>query len=135
MHYPAASTAVLTVSGEVDDANVERLSSLVHQRLSGLLGALVLDLSGVGFLSLSAVEVFTRAAHRARANGPQLRLVVTTPAVRRAVQVAELQQVATCCSSLSQALSDLPPARTAPAPRDQHAPETASDAPREGEQP
>ncbi len=133
VHYPAADTAVLTVSGEVDDANVGRLSSLVHQRLASLLEVFVVDLSAVGFLSLSGVEILTHAAHRARATGPQLRLVVATPTVRRAVQAAELQQVVACYSSLSQALSELP--AEPPAPRGQHAPATTSAVPQVKEQP
>ncbi len=108
VRYPASRTAVISVGGEVDEANRQRLASLVQQRLASLLHVLVLDLSAVSFLSVSAVEIVCQAAHHARTRGIELRLVVTTPGVRRAVRAAAFDQIAACYPRLSQALPDMP---------------------------
>lgn len=89
--YTADSTAVLNVRGDVDTCTVHRLRELLHSRLRSELTTLVLDLSGVGFISIEATQMLARAAIFARYHRTRLRIVPgRSVAVRRALTATAL---------------------------------------------
>ena len=67
--------AVIRVIGEIDMATVPRFSEVLHERLRGTLCGVVLDLSGVTFLSCSGGSVIAQARQKARARKIGLTLI------------------------------------------------------------
>src|SRR5437764_8254518 len=59
--------AVIRVIGEIDMATLPRFSEVLHERLRGTLCGVVLDLSGVTFLSCAGGSVIAQARQKARA--------------------------------------------------------------------
>ncbi|MGW0118573.1 STAS domain-containing protein [Streptomyces sp. NPDC003327] len=82
-----ARTAVLSVGGELDMETVGRLEDHLRQQLGQGRPHLVLDLSAVGFMDSSGLNVLIRAVHMARENGGDLYLAAPTSAVRRILEI------------------------------------------------
>ncbi|WP_158628599.1 STAS domain-containing protein [Saccharopolyspora rhizosphaerae] len=107
--YPVPGVTAITIAGVIDEATLPRLAELVRPRLTGVIGAIVLDLSAVTFISVSGLELLKRTSMDASSRGISLRLVATTHAVLRAFRIAGLDRLE-CHSDVADALS--PPART-----------------------
>lgn len=91
--YPERSTAILKVAGDVDICTTPRLQELLHCRLRSQLRALVLDLSGVSFLSIGAAQMLAHATAHAEHNQTELHIItVGSRSVRRALQASGLEQ-------------------------------------------
>lgn len=88
--YPSAHAAVLTARGEIDDVSLPRFAEQLEQQLERPGSTLVLDFSAVRFLNVSTLSVLATAAHEARRDAVSLRVVVTSPEVWRALEVAGL---------------------------------------------
>jgi anti-sigma B factor antagonist len=67
--------AVIHVVGEIDMLTVPELEPVLHRRLRSTLAAVVLDLSGVTFLSCGGVSMIARERDYARARGIGLNVV------------------------------------------------------------
>ena len=91
---PQAGTALLDVRGEVDTLTAPPLEQALRDLLADP-GAerLVVDLSGVTFLASSGLAVLIRAAHRAAERHLRLRLVTSSRAVRRPLQITGSDQL------------------------------------------
>lgn len=89
-HYPTEATAVVTVRGECDELAAPRLAELLGTRLQTTLGTVVVDLSGVEFLGVAALETLTTAAHLAAARSITLKISHGPPCVERALAAAGL---------------------------------------------
>jgi len=85
-----ARTAVLTVRGELDMETAGRLDERLAAQLRQGRSRLVLDLSGLGFMDSSGLNVLIRAFQRARDEGGDLYLAAPTPAVRRILEITGL---------------------------------------------
>ena len=90
---PSPGAAVLTVQGEIDTLTAPAFTTATD----GLLGTpddtLVMDLTGVQFLASSGLAVLISAAHRAEERGLRLRLVVSSRAVRRPLEITGTDQL------------------------------------------
>lgn len=80
---PDARTALVTVTGELDLGNVDRLSAAVDQMVTDGLDRLVLEISGLRFADSSAIALWVRWSTKVdqlelRDPSPLLRRVVTT---------------------------------------------------------
>ncbi|MFJ7960309.1 STAS domain-containing protein [Streptomyces sp. NPDC096319] len=82
-----ARTAVLAVGGELDMETADRLDHHLREQLGRGRHRLVLDLSGLGFMDSSGLNVLIRSVHRAREHGGDLYLAAPTPAVRRILEI------------------------------------------------
>jgi anti-sigma B factor antagonist len=80
-------TVVLEVQGEVDTLTAPQFSAAVDELMNDRESRLVVDLTGVTFLASGGLAVLIKAAHRAEERGARLRLVVSTRAVRRPLEV------------------------------------------------
>ncbi len=89
-HYPNVATAVVTVRGECEELAAPRLAELLGTRLQTTLGTVVVDLSGVEFLGVAALQTLTTAAHLAAARDITLRVSHGPPCVERALAAAGL---------------------------------------------
>jgi anti-sigma B factor antagonist len=84
---PGPGTVALTVRGEIDTLTAPAFTAATEELLSGPGDVLVMDLSDVRFLASSGLAVLISAAHRAEERGLRLRLVVTSRAVRRPLEI------------------------------------------------
>ncbi|MFB7353112.1 STAS domain-containing protein [Streptomyces gardneri] len=80
-------TAVLTVEGELDMETAGRLEDLLTEQFGQGRRRLVLDLSALGFMDSSGLNILIRAVNRARETGGDLYLAAPTPAVRRILEI------------------------------------------------
>ncbi len=90
---PTPDVAVLGVLGEVDSLTTPQLEAGVTELLDTSAGCLVIDLSGVTFLASGGLAVLIRAAQASEERGRRLRLVVSTRAVRRPLQLTGSDQL------------------------------------------
>lgn len=105
VRYPVPGTAVVAVRGVVDDATLPQFAELLRHRIASLIDVLVIDVSAVTFLSVSALELLSSIAARAHARKIRLELVAGTQPVRRALRVSGLDDVMPCQDSVAEALA------------------------------
>lgn len=84
-----AATVQVAVTGEVDLATQHLLLQAVEQARRTAPATLVIDLTGVGFFSVSAVAVLARARGAATASGAAVEVRSTPGAVRRILRFLE----------------------------------------------
>ncbi len=84
---PHPDTAVLTVRGEIDTLTAPAFTAATEELLTASGEVLVMDLTEVRFLASSGLAVLINAAHRAEDRGIRLRLVITSRAVRRPLEI------------------------------------------------
>jgi anti-sigma B factor antagonist len=80
-------SASLIVRGEIDIAAVHDLAKAIADALDRRLPSLVIDLSGVTFCDSSGLGQFAHTAQDCATRGIGLRIVGTTPSVRRVFEV------------------------------------------------
>lgn len=90
---PHPGTAVLEVNGEIDTLTAPAFTDATAELMTGPDETLVIDLTGVRFLASSGLAVLITAAHRAEERGTRLRLVVSTRAVRRPLEITGTDQL------------------------------------------
>jgi anti-sigma B factor antagonist len=90
---PDPGTAVLVVQGEIDTLTAPAFTAATSELVTGPEETLVIDLSGVRFLASSGLAVLITAARRAEEGGARLRLVVSTRAVRRPLEITGTDQL------------------------------------------
>jgi anti-sigma B factor antagonist len=103
---PRAGTAVLAVEGEVDTLTAPQLEAALSALLDDPDPVLVVDLGGVTFLASSGLAVLIRAAHRAEAGGRRLRLVASSRAVRRPLEITGADELFDVHDDLGAATAD-----------------------------
>ncbi|GAA5132028.1 STAS domain-containing protein [Pseudonocardia adelaidensis] len=84
---PHPDTVVLAVRGEIDTLTTPAFTAAIEELLTSSGEVLVMDLTEVRFLSSSGLAAMISAAHRAEDRGIRLRLVITSRAVRRPLEV------------------------------------------------
>jgi anti-sigma B factor antagonist len=84
---PHPDTVVLEVRGEIDTLTAPAFTAAAEELLTAPGEVLVMDLTEVRFLASSGLAVLISAAHRAEERGIRLRLVVTSRAVRRPLEI------------------------------------------------
>ncbi|MFC9589341.1 STAS domain-containing protein [Streptomyces sp. NPDC056944] len=82
-----ARTAVLSVGGELDMETAGRLDDRLTEQLGQGRHHLVLDLSALGFMDSSGLNVLIRSLNRARQTGGNMYLAAPTSAVRRILEI------------------------------------------------
>ncbi|MER7014475.1 STAS domain-containing protein [Saccharopolyspora sp. NPDC000359] len=97
-------TLLVEVAGEIELINAPRVEELVDNALDEKPEALVLDLTGVTFLSSAGLAMLVRARNRA-GDDVEFRVVVGGPATARPVQLTGLDQEIDVFSSLEKAMA------------------------------
>ncbi len=83
----------LTVVGELDSSTAPSLHAAVDSALADRVRTLTVDLDGVTFLDSAGLCVLARAHRRAAEDGVLLRVVASTRAVIRPLQITGLYDV------------------------------------------
>jgi anti-anti-sigma factor len=84
---------VVRATGDVDRLTAPKLSAAIDRALTAPGTAVLVDLTGVGFLGSDGLEVLIEAAVRAQRSDRQLRLVADTRPVLRPLAVIGLDAV------------------------------------------
>ncbi|MFI8825685.1 STAS domain-containing protein [Streptomyces sp. NPDC053431] len=100
-----ARTAVLSVGGELDMETADRLEDHLTEQLRQGRSHLVLDLSALGFMDSSGLNVLIRAFQKAREIGGDLYLAAPTPAVRRILEITGVTTTTPPHADLAEALA------------------------------
>src|SRR5690349_8958386 len=106
VEQPRSGAVVVRVTGDLDLLT----APLLRRRLQPLLeqpGAVVVDLLNVGFLGSTGLAELTAAQDAAARTGVSLRLVATSHAVLRPLQVTGLDTLFRIFDSVDAALADL----------------------------
>jgi anti-sigma B factor antagonist len=87
-----APNACLTVAGEIDSSSAPLLREQLDALFEGTLSELVVDLTGVTFLDSAGLCVLA-AAHRRAGSDVRLRVLASSRAVIRPLQITGLWQL------------------------------------------
>ncbi len=88
--YPSSDTAVVALSGMWTDTSMPRVRELLEQRLRAMMIRLIVDLSGLRFVSAHAARLLGRIEHRAVTSGKAFAVVTgAVPAVEGALRSTE----------------------------------------------
>ena len=85
-----SATTVLTAVGEVDSSSAPALRTRLDSVLDGGVAALTVDLNGVTFLDSAGLCVLAAAHRRAARDGIRLRVLASSRAVIRPLQITGL---------------------------------------------
>ena len=86
-------TPVLFVGGRLGHAASAGLETVIAQHASGDAADLVIDLSGIDYLSSAALKIFASLAERRSQNGGRLRLRAPSVAARLALELSGLLEL------------------------------------------
>jgi anti-sigma B factor antagonist len=112
-HLPAV---VVALPAEIDIANADPVGQQLASALTPAVRTVIADMTATRFCDSSGISMLVQAHKQAAANGTELRLVVLSAAVLRALTLAALDRLLPIYPSLSQALA----ARPAPRPETPH---------------
>jgi anti-anti-sigma factor len=88
-----AGTIVVTLPGEIDLANADRVGADLNAAFGPGVGVVVADMSGTRFSDSSGIRELVLAHKRARASGTLFRVVVGPGEVRRVLDILRLDTV------------------------------------------
>jgi len=106
---------VIALPSEIDMANASQVGQQLSSAHATGVRAVIADMSATTFCDSSGISVLVQAHKQAAANGTQLRLVVRSTRVLRALTLVRMDQLLPIYPSLSQALADA--AEPGPPPR------------------
>ncbi|MEU6827033.1 STAS domain-containing protein [Nocardia beijingensis] len=98
----ADDTVVVSVHGEIDMASAPRLQSALDEALRDAPGAVVVDMTNVGFLGSAGLSVLLAASEATGSGGLR---VVPSDAARRPIEVTALDRLLTVFDSVEEALA------------------------------
>jgi anti-sigma B factor antagonist len=113
-HYLPA--VVIALPAEIDMANAGRVGQQLGSAFAPGVRAVIADMSATTFCDSSGIGMLVRAHKQAAANGTQLRLVVRSTSVVRALALVQMDYLPPIYPGLSQALA----ARPEPGPQPRH---------------
>ena len=82
-----SKAAVVTLPVEIDIANADLIREDLLSILNRGAATLIVDMGGTTFCDSAGVSALVRAHKRAAANGSEMRLVVSAPAVQRILDI------------------------------------------------
>jgi anti-anti-sigma factor len=103
---PQPRPAVVTLPGEIDTSNDGQVQDTLTRALGDGTAILVADAGATTYCGCSGVTALLLAHHRAAAAGAQLRVVVSSPPVRRILELTAADQVLNTYPTLAAALAD-----------------------------
>lgn len=101
-HLPAM---VIALPAEIDMANADQVGQQLASALAPGIRAVIADMSATTFCDSSGISMLVRVHKQAAANGTQLRLVVRSTSVLRALRLVQMDYLLPFYPSLSQALA------------------------------
>ena len=103
----STGTAVIVVSGEADLHDAPELRGVLRTVLDRGVASLVIDLSGVTFVDSTTLGVLLATSRRMKAQGGNLRVVISSREIRRLFELTLLDRVIPIDSTRRDALDSL----------------------------
>ena len=100
-----APVVVVTMPAEIDVTNADRIGGELSAAIAGGAGIVVADMTGTRFCNSSGISMLVLAHRQAAANGAELRLVVLSAAVLRALKLVRMDCLLPIYPSLDAALT------------------------------
>jgi anti-sigma B factor antagonist len=104
-HHYLAAPLVVTAAAEIDAANASQLRTALLA-VDGRCPAVVVNMSRTAFCDMAGIGVLVQARHRARADGGEVRLVITSVPVLRMFALTGRDYLFPIFTSLADALAD-----------------------------
>lgn len=108
-----ADTVVLAPAGRIDHTASEEFRSVLWPHLDGCAGdgdRVVLDLSGVPYISSAGLRVLLLARKHVKARGGRLVVAALEPVVREIFEISRFTLVVDCYPTVPDALAAISPA-------------------------
>jgi anti-anti-sigma factor len=99
-----ARVVVVTMPAEIDVTNADRIGGELSAAIASGAGIVVADMTGTRFCNSSGISMLVLAHRQAAANGAELRLVVLSAAVLRALKLVRMDCLLPIYPSLDAAL-------------------------------
>lgn len=115
-----SKVAVVTLPVEIDIANADQVRDDLLSILNRGAATLIVDMGGTTFCDSAGVNALVRAHKRATANGSEMRLVVSAPAVLRVLDITGVDHLMDIYPSVAASLAGA----DQPGPDDKAAPPT-----------
>ncbi|MDQ4049152.1 MAG: STAS domain-containing protein [Actinomycetota bacterium] len=101
----------MAVDGEIDRSNAQQVAAALLKAVPNVAAAVVLDLTGTGYIDSSGIQLLFEVAERLRKRQQQLRAVVPDGAqIRRVLSVVALDRTVPLHPTLDEALGATRPA-------------------------
>lgn len=97
--------AVIALPAEIDMANADRVGEELGSAFAPGVRTVIADMTATTFCDSSGISMLVRAYKQAAANRTELRLVVASTAVLRALALVRMDSLLPIYPSLSQALA------------------------------
>ena len=106
----ASALRVLSVKGRIDQAGSEQFAPLLKPHLDGCTGnapALLLDFSGVDYISSVGLRVLMLASRQVKGQGGKIAIAALTPVVAEVFQISRFNLVFQVFASIDAAIVGL----------------------------
>jgi anti-sigma B factor antagonist len=100
-----ARPVVVTMPAEIDITNADRIGGELSSAIALGAAIVVADMAGTRFCNSSGISMLVLAHRQAAANGAELRLVVSSAAVLRALKLVRMESLLPIYPSLDAALT------------------------------
>lgn len=107
---------VLAVAGRIDHASAESFRAALQPHLDRCkagAGVIVLDLSGVEYISSVGLRVLMLAAKQVKSQSGAIAVAALQPVVREIFEISKFNLVIACFAGVREALADLSPSALA----------------------
>jgi anti-sigma B factor antagonist len=111
---PQLPAVVVALPAEIDVTNADQLGRQLSAAFAPGVRAVIADMTATTFCDSSGISMLVRAHRQAAANGAELRLVVRSTAVLRALTVVQIDHLLPIYPSLREALASASPPRPQP---------------------
>jgi anti-sigma B factor antagonist len=98
--------AVITLPEEIDISNSEQVREELLSLLNRGPAVLIVDMAETTFCDSAGVNALVRAHKRATANGAEIRLVVTSPGVKRVLGITGVDRLIPVHPSMTASLAE-----------------------------
>jgi anti-sigma B factor antagonist len=99
------NTTIVKVTGSVDALTAADLSKVLTTQITDGRTHLVVDLTGVEFMSSAGLRSLLGAVKEARSNGGDLRIISTNPGVDKVLKMSGFNNIAKVFPSQAEAVS------------------------------
>ena len=115
--HAQARPVVVTLPAEIDITNAEAIGEALSSAIASGAGIVIADMTGTRFCNSSGISALVQAHRQAAANHAELRLVVLSASVLRALKLVRMDFLLPIYPSLDAALTpEAVPERELPAP-------------------
>lgn len=99
------NSTIINVTGSVDALTASELSRVLTNEISEGHANLVVDLTGVEFMSSAGLRALLGAVKEARSSGGDLRIISTNPGINKVLKMSGFNNIAKVFPSQAEAVS------------------------------